>query len=139
MAVPGGGTLITAGEKFARLGPTVHYVQRLLASHENTDKESGNGTKLMAGQHAIQNKGGDGPWTFLHSQGVQRDIFNQQVAAVRFQDPMTMRLDGAVKVGEGVTPFVSKWNVPGRAVLMPTGSIQRWFLNPMPGTPQAGS
>jgi len=48
MAVPGGGTLITAGEKFARLGPTVHYVQRLLASHENTDKESGNGTKLMA-------------------------------------------------------------------------------------------
>ena len=91
-----------------------------------------NGTKLKAGQHAIQNKGGDGPYTLLHSQGIERDIFNQQVAAVRFQDPMTMRLDGAVKVGEGIAPFVSKWNVPGRAVLMPTGSVQRWFLNPMP-------
>ncbi len=22
--------------------------------------------------------------------------------------------------------------MPGRAILMPTGSVQRWFLNPMP-------
>lgn len=91
-----------------------------------------NGTKLMAAKHALQNRGASGPYTFLHSQGIERDIFNQQVAAVRFQDPMTMRLDGAVKVGEGVTPFVSKWNPPGRAILMPTGAAQRWFMNPMP-------
>jgi hypothetical protein len=91
-----------------------------------------NGTKLMVGQDAIANRGGEGPWVLLHTQGIKRDIFNQQVAAVRFQDPMTMRLDGAVKVGEGVTPFVSKWCPPGRAILMPKGAMQKWLLTELP-------
>jgi hypothetical protein len=91
-----------------------------------------NGTKLMLGQDTIENRGGKGPYTFFMSQGIKRDIFNQQVAAVRFQDPMTMRLDGAVKVGEGVTPFVSKWNPPGRAIMMPTGAMKKWLLTEMP-------
>ena len=86
----------------------------------------------MAAQDAIQNAGGNGPWTLIHSQGVKRDLFNQQVAAVRFQDPMNMRLDGAVKVGEGITPFVSKWVMPGRAILMPTGALSKWFLSDLP-------
>lgn len=103
----------------------------------NSDGGRLNGTRLMAAQDAIQNKGGNGPFTLLHSQGVKRDIFNQQVAAVRFADPMNMRLDGAVKVGEGITPFVSKWCPPGRAILIPKGSLKKWFLNPMPN-PETG-
>jgi hypothetical protein len=91
-----------------------------------------NGTKLMVLQDAIANKGGEGPYVLLHSQGIKRDVFNQQVAAVRFQDPMTMRLDGAVKIGEGITPFVSKWNPPGRAILMPKGAMKLWNLTEMP-------
>lgn len=107
------------------------------AAGNNSDGGRLNGTRIMLAQDTIQNKGGNGPWVLLHSQGVKRDIFNQQVAAVRFQDPMNMRLDGAVKVGEGITPFVSKWNPPGRAVLMPKGALSKWFLNPMPN-PETG-
>lgn len=98
----------------------------------NSDGGRLNGTRIMAAQDAIANKGGDGPYVLMHTQGIKRDIFNSQVAAVRFQDPMSMRLDGAVKVGEGITPFVSKWCPPGRAILEPKGATRKWFLNPMP-------
>lgn len=103
----------------------------------NSDGGRLNGTRIMAAQDAIANKGGDGPYVLMHTQGIKRDIFNSQVAAVRFQDPMNMRLDGAVKVGEGITPFVSKWCPPGRAILEPKGATRKWFLNPMPN-PETG-
>lgn len=91
-----------------------------------------NGTKVMAMQHAIENKGGSGPYVFIHSQGISRDIFNQQFAAVRFADPMSMRLDGDVKVAEGVTPFTSKYVPPGFACLAPKKAINKWPLGEWP-------
>lgn len=92
-----------------------------------------NGVRLMYGQDQIANKGGgEGPYDFIHTQGISRDIFAQQVAAVRFQDPMNMRLDGDVKVGEGVRPLKSRFVPPGRAFLLAKGAYRKWWLSDMP-------
>jgi len=91
-----------------------------------------NGTKIKVGLHSIENKGGKGPFWFIQSQGVDRDIYNQQVAAVRFADPMNMSIDGDVKVGGGITPFTSKYVPPGFAALVPKKNLMKWVLTPMP-------
>lgn len=91
-----------------------------------------NGTKVMSMQHSIENKGGSGPFVFIHSQGIKRDIYNQQFAAVRFSDPLSMRLDGDVKIGEGITPFTSKYVPPGFACLTPKKALVKWPLGDWP-------
>lgn len=124
--------LVDAVETTTVHGLSGSTVPQWAAAGNDTSGGRFNGTKLMLGQDAIVNKGGSGPFDLCYTQGIKRDIFNQQVAAVRFQDPMTMRLDGAVKEGEGVTPFVSKWCPPGRAILKPKGSMKKWLLTEMP-------
>jgi hypothetical protein len=124
--------LVDAVETTTVHGLSGSSVPQWAAAGNDTTGGRFNGTKMMLGQDTIGNKGGQGPWSFLYSQGIKRDIFNQQVAAVRFQDPQTMRLDGAVKEGEGITPFVSKWCPPGRAILMPKGAMKKWMLTEMP-------
>lgn len=91
-----------------------------------------NGTKVKVGKHFIENKAGSGPYWFIQSQGVERDIYNQQVAAVRFSNPMNMTLDGDVAIGEKITPFSSKYVPPGFAALIPKKNLLKWPLTPLP-------
>ena len=96
-----------------------------------------NGTKVKVGKHFIENKAGSGPYWFINSQGVERDIYAQQVAAVRFSNPMNMTLDGDVAIGESITPFTSKYVPPGFACLIPKKNLMKWPLTPMPD-PETG-
>jgi len=91
-----------------------------------------NGTRCKVGKHFIENKGGKGPFWFIQSQGVERDIYNQQVAAVRFADPMNMTIDGDVNIGQRITPFTSKYVPNGFAALLPKKNIMKWPLTPLP-------
>jgi hypothetical protein len=67
-------------------------------------------------------------------QGVRRDLLSLQQAALRFDDPFALEIDGEIK-SKGVTFFDSRRVPSGRVYVYDKSSIKK--LNVMP-TPDGG-
>lgn len=72
--------------------------------------------------------------TVLLSQGVERDIIDQHLGRVQYDDPFNMEIDGSIK-SRGVT-FKSTMRVPpGYAFIWVNGAIAKWTLIGKPAMP----
>lgn len=90
------------------------------------------GSKIHRGRDEIKNKGGMEPANLLFvSQGVYRDMINNERSAVRFADPMNIELDGSVKA-KGLKIFSSRRVPPGYATLAVKSALKKWSLLPKP-------
>lgn len=79
----------------------------------------------------------DGPWPadrIIMSQGVSRDLFALQSAALRFNDPFALELDGDIK-SQGKQIFVTKRVPPGYCWVMSKKALNRLDVQPKPDTP----
>lgn len=91
-----------------------------------------NYVRILKGMDEIGNRGGgQGPWKFVCTQGIYRDIVDQQTAAIRFDDPGNMKFDGAVTT-PGLTRLSSRFVPPGRAWLFAKGATKKWPLGEWP-------
>lgn len=90
------------------------------------------GTRLKKAQHEISNTGGGTADLFIHSQGINRDIFANTTAAVQFSDPLGMEIMGDFKT-KGIRQFTSQYTPAGFACLLDSSAIKRWTITPLPG------
>lgn len=103
-----------------------------------TDSTSGrfSGIKLHRAKQEIQNKGPGKANTVILSQGVERDLFALQSAALRFNDPFALELDGQAK-SKGMTFFTSRRVPSSMVAVFDKGSYRKILIRPKPsGTPQ---
>ena len=101
-----------------------------------SDTASGrfSGTKLHRAKQEIGNEGGGKLNMVLWDQGVERDVLLQERAALRFDNPFSLEIDGAVK-SRGVKFSATRRVPPGYVFGMDKGSFRRMTLIPKPGTP----
>lgn len=91
------------------------------------------GTRIKKAQHEIMNTGGGTANLFIHSQGVNRDLFANATGAVQFNDPLGMEILGDFKT-KGIQQFTSQYTPAGFACLLDKGeSIRKWQITPLPG------
>lgn len=89
------------------------------------------GIRIRAARDAIKNYGTGKPDLMVIDQGVYRDMIAHQQAALRFNDPFALELDGDVK-NKGLTFFQSRRTPPGFAWLMAKKGFNRMNLLPKP-------
>lgn len=104
-----------------------------------SDTSSGrfSGIKLHRAKQEIMNEGGGKGNLVIWSQGIERDVLLQSQAAVRFDTPFELEIDGSTK-SRGVKFFTSRRVPPGYAFVMDRKSMRRMTLIPKPGTPAWG-
>lgn len=90
------------------------------------------GVRLKKGIHEISNAGGGTANLFIHSQGINRDIFANTSGAVQFNDPLGMEILGDFKTG-GIRQFTSQYTPAGFACLADDSALRRWSITPLPG------
>lgn len=90
------------------------------------------GTRIKKAQHEISNKGGGEADLFIHSQGINRDIFANTSGAVQFNDPLGMEILGDFKT-KGIRQFTSQYTPAGFACVADSSAIKRWTITPLPG------
>ena len=95
------------------------------------------GLKLHRAKQEIMNEGGGKGNLVIWSQGVERDVLDQMQAAVRFDSPFELEIDGSVK-SRGVKFFTSRRVPPGYVFVMDKSSFRRMSLLPKPGQPAWG-
>lgn len=88
--------------------------------------------RLMYAQHQIANKGGGTANMLVVDQGVLRDMYAQERAALRFGAPSELDFAGDVKA-KGFKILSSRYVPPGYAFVLDSSSIKRWTLVDMPG------
>lgn len=92
------------------------------------------GIKLHAAADEIANQGGADLTDVWMDQGVYRDMIALERAAVRFNDPMSIEIDGAVK-SKGRTIKPLRRCPPGYVVCMAKGALYSWFQTETPSAP----
>jgi hypothetical protein len=104
-----------------------------------SDTSSGrfSGLKLHRAKQEIMNEGGGKGNLVIWSQGVERDVLDQMQAAVRFDSPFELEIDGSVK-SKGVKFFTSRRVPPKYVFVMDKSSYRRMSLLPKPGQPAWG-
>jgi len=90
------------------------------------------GTRLKKAQHEISNAGGGTANLFIHSQGINRDLFANTTSAVQYNDPLGMEIMGDFKT-KGIRQFTSQYTPAGFACLMDDSAVKRWTITPLPG------
>jgi hypothetical protein len=90
------------------------------------------GTRIKKAEHEIANKGGGVADLFIHSQGINRDIFANTTSAVQYGDPLGMEILGDFKT-KGIQQFTSQWVPAGFACVMDKSAVRKWTVTPMPG------
>ena len=90
-------------------------------------------TKLQKLDDEESNKapGMKGPDTYLMSQGVYRDLVDQQRSAVEFESPVGMEIDGSVKK-KGKTFKKTRRVPPGHLIAYDKSKYQKLMLVPKP-------
>lgn len=98
-----------------------------------SDTTGGRLTAVRIRKHiqTIKNEGGGTVNRIYLAQGVERDLFDQERAAVRFSDPGSMNLDGSVKYGN-VKFHATRRVPPGFAIPVVSKSTRRMTLLPKP-------
>lgn len=89
------------------------------------------GVRLHRLRDTIFNVGGGKLQTIICSQGVYRDVLALQQAALRFDDPFNLEIDGDVK-SKGVAFFKSRRSLPGTVIAFDKESVHRMTLLPKP-------
>lgn len=89
------------------------------------------GVRLRKAKQAITNKGGGALSDIIWSNGVSNDVFALQSAALRFNDPYAMELDGAAK-SKGITFRTSRKVPVGYLFGFDRSSIRKFSLLEMP-------
>lgn len=89
------------------------------------------GLKVHRGRQEIQNKGPGKANTLILAQGVERDLFALQSAALRFNDPFALELDGAAKA-KGLTIFTSRRVPSAFTALFDKSSYRKILVRPKP-------
>lgn len=104
-----------------------------------SDTASGrfSGLKLHRAKQEIMNEGGGKANLVIWSQGIERDVLDQMQAAVRFDSPFELEIDGSVK-SRGVKFFTSRRVPAGYAFVMDKSAFRRMSLLPKPGQPAWG-
>jgi hypothetical protein len=88
--------------------------------------------RLMYAQHEIANKGGGKADTLVVDQGVLRDMYAQERAALRFGSPDELDFSGGLKA-KGFKILSTRKCPPGYAFVLDSDSMKRWTLVDMPG------
>lgn len=98
-----------------------------------TDTTAGrfSGLKLHRAKQEVQNKGPGKVNTVIYSQGVERDLFALQSAALRFNDPFALELDGQAK-SKGITFFTSRRVPSAFAAPFDKSSLRKILVRPKP-------
>jgi hypothetical protein len=104
------------------------------AAYSDTTSGRFSGIKLHRAKQEIANAGGGKANMVVIDQGVRRDLLSLQQAALRFDDPFALEIDGEIK-SKGVTFFDSRRVPSGRVYVYDKSSIKK--LNVMP-TPDGG-
>jgi hypothetical protein len=102
-----------------------------LASLADTTGGRFTGVRFRKLKQAIQNRGGGKLSDIIWSNGVSNDVFALQSAALRFNDPFAMELDGDAK-GKGVSFRTSRKTPPGFLFGYDRGSVRKFSLLEMP-------
>lgn len=89
------------------------------------------GVRLRKMKQGIANLGGGALSDIIWSNGVSNDVFALQSAALRFNDPYAMELDGAAK-SKGITFRTSRKVPPGYLFGFDRSSIRKFSLLEMP-------
>ena len=92
------------------------------------------GRKLHRAKQEIANEGGGKANFVLWDQGVERDMIDQERAAVRFDSPFELEIDGSVK-SRGVKFMATRRVPPGYVFVADKKSVRRMTLLPKPGQP----
>jgi hypothetical protein len=85
-----------------------------------------------ANDEVINQGGGTGINKVFMDQGVYRDQVSLYQAAIRFNDPFAMEMDGEVK-SKNRKFFKSRRMLPGFVIPADISGLQRWTLLPKPG------
>jgi hypothetical protein len=107
-----------------------------VAGYADTTGGRMTGVRLRKLKQGINNKGGGTLTDIIMSQGVGNDLFALQSAALRFNDPYMMELDGAVKA-RGVNLRSSQRVPPGFAFGFDRSAIRKFSLLDMPNEDNA--
>lgn len=102
------------------------------AAYVNTTAERFNGITFRAMKQAIEFQGGGKGDRMIIDPGVYRDVLALQQAALRFNDPFALELDGDIKT-QGVKLFQSKRVPAGWVWLYDSDSVKRLDVMPKPG------
>jgi hypothetical protein len=92
------------------------------------------GIKLHKAKQEIGNEGGGKGNMVIWSQGVERDVLDQERAALRFDNPFALEIDGSPK-SKGVKFHATRRVPPGYVFVMDKRSFRRMTLLPKPGQP----
>jgi hypothetical protein len=90
------------------------------------------GTRIKKAEHSIMNAGGGTANLFLHSQGINRDIFSNTSSAVQYNDPLGMEIMGDFKT-KGISQFTSQYTPAGFAMVADKSALNKWSITTMPG------
>lgn len=89
------------------------------------------GVRLHQAGDEINNKGGGTAKKIFMAQGVYRDQLSLYQAAVRYDDPFAMEMDGDVK-SKGRKFFKSRRVPPGYTIVCDPSGLKKWTLLPKP-------
>jgi hypothetical protein len=85
------------------------------------------GVKIKKGLREIENKGGGKADRIYITDGIDRNLFSTQSAALRFGSPMGMELGGDAKF-KGLKFVHTRRVPPGHAIMMDSSSVRRFNL-----------
>jgi len=89
------------------------------------------GIRLRQALDEIADEGGGKATHIVTTRGVYRDLIDLERASVRFSDPLSMEVDGNVKM-KGVKIVATKKVPPGYAFVFDKSALSRWTLLPKP-------
>ena len=104
------------------------------AAYSDTNVGRFSGIKLHRAKQEIMNEGGGKLNHVLWDQGVERDVLAQERAALRFDNPFSLEIDGDVK-SRGVRFMATRRVPPGYVLCADRRSVRKMTLIPKPGTP----
>jgi hypothetical protein len=110
---------------------SVHGLNHASYLPAKTDTTGGrfSGVRLHAGSDEVNNLGGGKINKIFMAQGVYRDQLSLYQAAVRYDDPFAMEMDGDVK-SKGRKFFKSRRVPPGYTIAGDMSGLNRWQLLP---------
>jgi hypothetical protein len=103
-----------------------------VTGYSDTTSSRFSGIKLHRAKDEMWNIGGGSPKQVIIAQGVYRDLLALQQAALRFNDPFALEIDGDVK-SKGINFFKTRRVPNGMVILFDPKSVNRMTLLPEPG------